>query len=318
MRNKFRNSWLNQPSNRWRFADGDGADGGSNDGGDGDTGGDTGGGDGGGGDGGQAPVAYFDSVPDDWRQQIAGDDKAKLNQLNRMSDFSKFADNYFESQTKIRTGQIGAMQPPGEDATPEQVTEYREAMGVPATADAYETTLTDGLVIGEGDKPMMTAVYEAAHAANVPAAQVNAMANALFKAREIESQTLAVKQDQYRVDATQVLKQTWANSFTTNMSMISNVIINSLPEAVRENFTNAVMPDGRALLNSPEVLVAMADWARKIDPAATVVPNDPNPAKTIDAELKALKARMGTPEWFKDDAAQSRYRELLDAKEKMG
>jgi hypothetical protein len=311
----MRNTWLNQPSNRWRFKDADSADDGS---GDGDVVGDVGSGDVGGGPADQTPANYFKSVPDDWRQQIAGEDKAKLNQLQRLGDFGAFADTYFESQNKIRSGQIGALQAPGEDATPEELTEYRDAIGVPATADAYEMTLTDGLVIGEADQPMMTAVYEAAHAANVPTAQVNAMANALFKAREIESQTLATKQEQYRVDATQVLKQTWANGYTTNMSMISNVIINSLPEAVREQFTNAVMPDGRALLNSPEVLVAMADWARKIDPAATVVTNDPNPAKTIDNELKALKAKMGTSEWFKDEAAQQRYRDLLDAKEKMG
>ena len=164
----------------------------------------------------------------------------------------------------------------------------------------------------------MAAVYEAAHAANVPAAQVAHLANAMFHARDVESQTLTAQQEQHKVDAVNVLKDTWKGDYNANIGVITNVIINSLPETVREQFTNAVMPDGRALLNSPEVLVAMADWARKIDPAATLVPNSPNAVKTMDNEIKALEDRMGTPEWFKDNAAQARYQELVAAKERMG
>ena len=235
-----------------------------------------------------------------------------------MPDFNAFTKNYFESQNKIRTGQIEPLQAPGEDATPEQVTEYRTLMGVPETVDGYEVQLADGLVVGERDKPIMTAVYEAAHAANVPTAAVTHLANAMFHAREVEAQSAAAQQEQHKVDAVSVLKDTWKGDYNGNIGVITNVIINSLPEAVREQFTNAVMPDGRALFNSPEVLVAMADWARKIDPAATLVPNSPNAVKTMDNEIKALEDRMGTSEWFKDQAAQDRYQELVAAKQRMG
>ena len=308
---KYRQTWLNQPSNRWRFNDApaDAADAGDAGDGAADTGGAA---------PAAAPVRYFDSTPEDWREQIAGDDTAQLNQLKRMPDFNAFTKNYFESQNKIRTGQIEPLQAPGEDATPEQVTEYRTLMGVPETVDGYEVQLADGLVVGERDKPIMTAVYEAAHAANVPTAAVTHLANAMFHAREVEAQSAAAQQEQHKVDAVSVLKDTWKGDYNGNIGVITNVIINSLPEAVREQFTNAVMPDGRALFNSPEVLVAMADWARKIDPAATLVPNSPNAVKTMDNEIKALEDRMGTSEWFKDQAAQDRYQELVAAKQRMG
>ena len=111
---KYRQTWLNQPSNRWRFNDAPPATGDAGDaGGAADGAADTGGA-----APAAAPVRYFDSTPEDWREQIAGEDTAQLNQLKRMPDFKAFTKNYFESQTKIRTGQIEPLQAPGRGSGP--------------------------------------------------------------------------------------------------------------------------------------------------------------------------------------------------------
>ena len=61
----------------------------------------------------------------------------------------------------------------------------------------------------------------------------------------------------------------------------------------------------------------MADWARKLNPAATVVPNNANPMQAIESEIAGLEDKMGTDEWFKDEAAQQRYRDLISARDNL-
>jgi hypothetical protein len=112
------------------------------------------------------------------------------------------------------------------------------------------------------------------------------------------------------------LKEAWGGDFTTNNNMVQG-LVNQLPESIKDAFKNARLPDGKAIFNSPEIMVAMADWARKINPSATVVPNSANPMQTINDEIKALEGQMGTPEWYKDKDAQKRYQDLITAKEGM-
>ena len=92
-----------------------------------------------------APPSWAKSAPEDWRQQLAGDDEKRLNVLNRVKDFGSLADNYFNAQDKIRSGEISTGLP--DDPTPEQLSAYREANNIPATAEDYNLKLDEGLTI---------------------------------------------------------------------------------------------------------------------------------------------------------------------------
>lgn len=262
---------------------------------------------------------WLSTVPEDWQSQLLGEgaEESHLNTLRRAPDLKVLARNYVDSQDQIRRGQIEPLQPPGEEADEAQWGDYRTRLGIPTEAADYETTLDDGLQLGDEDKSMLGKVFEAAHANNVPSSAMAPMVNAFLAARETLFETESTKQEQYRIDATAALKSTWGGSFTQNINLIRQVLIGSLPEAVREGFEHAVLPDGRKVFNSPEILVAMADWARRINPAATVVPTSGNPMKTMDDEIAALEARMGDDDWFTDVKANTRYRELLEARAAM-
>jgi hypothetical protein len=239
----------------------------------------------------------------------------RLKQLDRVSDFPTLAKNYFEAQDRIRKGEISSGLP--ENATDTQVAEWREANGVPQTADAYELQLEEGLVLGEDDTRIMVDVFNAAHAFNIPAAAMSEMTNAMLKSRQVEAEAI-VSQD--GIDAqttTRQIKEAWGGDYQTNINIITN-LTEQLPESVRDAFRGARMADGRLMFNSPEVMVAMADWARKLNPSATVVPNANNPVQSINDEIKTLEARMGDDDWHRDKEAQKRYTDLIDARAAMG
>lgn len=258
---------------------------------------------------------WSQSAPDDWRQQIAGDDEKRLKQLDRHTDFGSFVKSAFNAQDKIRSGEISNGLP--DNPSDEQLAAYREANGIPATAEDYSLTLDEGLVLGESDERVMKGVYDIAHKNNVSNDVVTQLTNAMLKGQEYERQALQQQDGLDKQTADRQLREAWGQDYETNEGLVKN-LINGLPESVRDNFGSARLADGTAVFNSPEMMNFLAEAARAINPAATVVPpGNGNPTQAITSRIAELESRMGTDEWYKDEAAQQELRNLYTAQEKM-
>ena len=256
-----------------------------------------------------APPQWLNAPADDWRETLAGDNKAKLNALRRYSTLKDALDAGFEAQQKIRKGEVSNGLP--ENPTDEQLAEWRAANGVPEAPDKYQLQLAEGMVLGSQDQRAMDAVRQVAHESGVSNETLSKLANAMLQGRQ---QEIEARQNQDGLDTQ--LKQTWGQDYQTNLNLV-NAFVGQLPETVRESFMSARLADGKALFNSPEVMAYFSDVMRKVSPAATVVPNSNNPMQTINDEIKALEGKMGTPEWYKDTDAQARYQELVTARESL-
>lgn len=268
---------------------------------------------------------FYEAMPDDWRSQVVAStgmepgeefDK-RVAQLERVSDMGTLGKNYFAAQDRIRNGEISNGLP--EDPTDEAMGEYRKKYGIPSEASGYDVSLDEGLVLGEGDTRIMGGeggVYEMAHKHNVSSEAMNDLTNAMLKGRATEAQA-RINQDGIDTQTgDRQLQDLWQGDFEANKNLIRG-LITQLPESVSEAFSNARMPDGKAIFNSPEIMVAMADWARKINPSATVVPNSNNPMQTMTDEIAKLEGMMGEPGWHKDQASQKRLMDLYQAQEDM-
>lgn len=260
---------------------------------------------------------YFEALPDNWREEIAklmGDDPKYMKQMARYTDFAGFAKTFFHAQDKIRSGEISNGLP--KDATPEQLADWRAANGVPESPDKYEAHLDEGLVLGDADARILSEAYKTAHQHNISAQAMSDLTNAFVKARQVEAEAIAAEDGVHQLTTTRQLKDTWGGDYQTNLNMIRG-LVGQMPSEIADKFMSARLADGRAVFNSPEVLVYFADIARKLDPAATVVPNSSNPVASINEEIKALESRMGTNEWYKDQAANDRLMQLYEARERM-
>ncbi len=258
----------------------------------------------------------MEGLPDDWRSQIAGEDTKRLGQLDRHKDLGSVLKAGFEAQDKIRKGEVSNGLP--DDPTDEQVTAYREANGIPAEAGGYELSLDQGLVLGEEDTRIMEGVYGVAHERNLSTEDVSALTNAMLKGRETEQQTRLAQDGLDHQGTDRQLRESWGGDFEINMNMVRGWV-QQMPEGVRELFEGARLADGRAVFNSPELMDYFAAGARKLNPAATVVPGSNNPVGTINEEIAGLEKRMGEDStgWHKDKAAQKRYLDLVRARDDM-
>ena len=256
-----------------------------------------------------------DTLSDMGIEEGSDDYEKRSNQLARYTDKAAALKAGFEAQDKIRKGEVASGLP--DDPTDEQMTDWRASNGVPETADAYELSLDDGLVLGESDGRIMEGVYQVAHDRNLSTEAVSDLTNAMLKGREAEQDAKIAQDGLDEQTTTRQIKEAWGQDYQANLNLIQG-LAQQLPESVRDDFLNARLGDGRALFNAPEVMVYFADMARKLNPSATVVPNSNNPVQSINDEIKALEAKMGTDEWHKDQDSQQRYMALVDARTNMG
>lgn len=259
-----------------------------------------------------ATEGFFNKLPDNWRTQLANGDDKRLNQLERVSDMGTFVDNYFNAQDKIRSGEISNGLP--ENPTEEQLNDWRVANGIPEAPEGYQLTYDEGIVLGDADKRIIESLYPVAHANNIPVEALNNLANAFLNGRLDEFDAVASEDGVHKQTAIRQLKDTWGGDYDTNVNLIKGMTAR-LPESVRELFADARLGDGRPVFSSPEMMVFFADIERQLNPLGTVVPDSPNQVKAIEDEIAELEARMGTDEWYKDEKANARYTDLVNALE---
>lgn len=261
------------------------------------------------------------TFPADWREQIAGGDDKELNRLKRFASPNDVYKAYLEADKKINSTSVKPVLP--KDATPEQLADYRKAAGVPETPDKYDTTLPDGMVIGEADKPVVDGYLAYAHENNIPADIVKQ--NLAWYFGEYQKGEIARQESDknFQIESEESIRKEWGADFKANINSIIG-----LTETMGEETSNLLMfgrtADGKIIGDDPRMLKLLANWAREINPVQTVVPgagnNAPAMIDTELAELTKLSGDKNSKYWSKDEGPklQQRMRDLLEAKERMG
>lgn len=260
-----------------------------------------------------------DATNKDWvslRAKIANGDEKILNRLSRYSTLEEAIKAGVEAQNKI--GSIKKQPTISADSTPEEVAEYRKANGIPDTPGGYEINLGDGLVLGDADKPIADEFLKVAHEHNLTPRAVNAI---IAQHLRLQDQAVQQQEDQDIQDRTATTaaltsNDMWGREARLNANLIHNML-ETAPPGVKEGMLHARLPNGKLIGNDVEFMQWLASTARAINPYATVVPaNGMDAVATVDAEIKAIEAKMGTPEYYKDEQMQERYRQLISMKQK--
>ena len=226
-------------------------------------------------------------------------------------------DALLEAQKKISSGALKTALP--ENATPEQLTTWREENGIPATYEDYDIEIAEDVNLNPVEEKMFEDFVKAAHAANYTPAQVEAGLTNLLSTREAN---LAAQQEadvNARITAEEQMRSEWGRDTQLNLNLI-NGMLDSAPEGVKDKLVSARGPDGVLILNNPETLRWLSNLAREINPVATVAP----PGGSIDglqSELAAIQGLMGDSDskyWKGPESKQlqARYIALVEAKQK--
>lgn len=260
------------------------------------------------------------TFPEQWRKELAGDDEKTVKRLERFGSPKDLAKSYMELEAKLSSGQTKPSL--AANATPEQISEYRRQIGVPESADKYDLTLSNGLVIGDTDKPLVDSYLTYALEKNLPNDVVKANLEwYLPMAKEAEQQR-AEEDRSYQINSEEVLRKEWGGDYKANINIISG-LLETVPSEIQDILMFGRTADGKIIGDDPRMLKLISNWGREINPVQTVVPNAGAAApQMIASEIAALTKQMGDKNsdyWSKDKgpALQARFRELSEADERI-
>lgn len=264
--------------------------------------------------------------PDKWRETYVqsrnGDDKL-LNRLNRYSDPQAALDALISVQNKISAGELRTNNPYPQKGTPEQQAEWRRIAGIPESSDKYELKLSDGLVVGEEDRPVIDSFLKQAHEKNMSPEQVSAVVDWYYKDLERAKADLAQRDQEIANQLEDTLRQEWGNDYRKNKTIIE-AFLDSGPEGTKNAVFESRLADGTPLMSDINVLRWLANAAREANPTIGLVPGEgAGQVKALDDEIadltRASAAPKGTPEHQKywKGGGSDRLHELLQAKERL-
>lgn len=257
---------------------------------------------------------------DDWRQQLAGGDEKLAKRLERFTDPAGLLKSWRAAEQKISSGEFKRATPP-ENASEDEVKQWRYENGIPDAPEGYsDIKIDEKLYNEEEDKPYLESFYKYAHEQSIPKPYVEKFLGYLFNNRKDQFDKIAEGDAEDKTSAEESLRAEWGGDYKINMNLMSGLFDGVSPE-LKESIFDARLSDGTKLVNNPDVVKFFVTQAREINPAATVVPNSggANAAKSIDEEIADIQKFMQSnrEEYFKDNAKQERYRELLQAREKL-
>ena len=167
--------------------------------------------------------------PDTWRETYAGEDEGKLAKLSRYSSPNAAFDAMISAQTKISSGEYKATTPFPDKGSEEEQTTWRTENGIPESADKYDMTFENGLVIGDDDKPIIDEFLNAAHAANMPPAQAKTAVEWYYQNQEKQAELLAESDTAQQTETEDALRAEWGNEYRANINRIHG-LLDTAPE----------------------------------------------------------------------------------------
>jgi hypothetical protein len=261
------------------------------------------------------------AFPDDWRQQMAkqlakdfGGEEKILKQLATKASPAEVLRWAMTADKKIAKGEF--KRPLPENATEEELGAWRKENGVPDTWDKYSTDLGNGVVFGENDKPVIDGFLEHAHKANMPQPFVKEALSWYHNHVEQQQIEQAAFDKQFKAQSIDVLKEEFGADFKGNLNAIKTLFTDA-PEGLYNSLLSARTATGEKLGDHPDLNRWLVSLVRELNPAATVVGGN-DPIATMDTEIAGYEKQMRTDlnGWHADKAAQARYQQLLEVRER--
>lgn len=250
-----------------------------------------------------------------WRDQFAGADDKTAERLARYQTPEAFAKAHMELQQKLSSGEAKLAEKPEDDVG---ATAWREERGIPEKAEGYAEglNLPEGLVLGEADEPIMSAVYEAAHKLDLPASQLSGLAGAMLEARKVEEQRIFDRNNEVRDESLSKLAGEHGGELKAVTTRAEATMRNMFGDAA-DLIAQARLPDGTSLFAHDWALNAFDQIGRQLNPTAAIIPSGMSHSESNQSRIAAIEATIGTPEYDNSPANQKELLDLIEAEERL-
>lgn len=266
-----------------------------------------------------APAAKDDTPgywPTDWREKASGGDAKALESLTRYATPAEVAKALRAAQVKLTSGELKPVL--GKNPSEQELADWRKSNGIPEAPEKYDVDLGKGFVIADSDKPLVDVFLKEAHKTHQTPDQVKASLRAYFSVTEQVSQARAAEDVAVQDAAEEELRGEWGQEFRPNMSRIHQHLDRVAGKDLKDLFLSGRLADGTPIGSSPAALKMLLGLALMENPAGVLVPGGAGPAG-LDDEIKVIEKTMRTnrTEYNRNEVMQARYRDLLEARERM-
>jgi hypothetical protein len=246
-----------------------------------------------------------------WRQIMAGGDEKELKQLERLASPVDVWRKARAAEAKISSGTLKPTL--SAKATPEEITAYRQAHGIPENPEAYG-------IESSVDPEMLNIVLKEAHGSNQTPDQVRATLKAWDEIQKSAAEKQAEKDASTRIESEEALRAEWGPEYRRNLNVINGLLDLAGSQDDKAKLLSGRLPDGTLIGNDAGIMRMLAQVALIYNPAGVVVPNgDANPAKGVEDEIARIEKTMreNRKAYNADQKMQDSYLALLDARQKL-
>ena len=164
----------------------------------------------------------------------------------------------------MRQKLANAIIPPGKDAKPEEVAEYRKKIGVPEKPEGYVYDDPEGYVLTEADKAVRAHFAGIFHQHNIPAEAAKALATAHREVMAKQAEAILAADKEHAEKAEAALRKEWPGAdYDKNKAFAQRAakdLFGDEFDAARQIEDKA----GRFVLDNPTFLKALAKIGREM------------------------------------------------------
>lgn len=163
----------------------------------------------------------------------------------------------FEADEKVRGNQVKAK--PGENATPEEIAEYRKENDLPLTAKDIDVRVPNHKW-EEHDQPLIDAFQQVAFEEDIPQKTATKLVNMFLgmgnTAQDFQKQAHEAIDREDKKVAKAELKDEWGEEFQPRLGLVDRIFKDPevFPDGLGEKIWNSRTPDGHMLRNSPSFI----------------------------------------------------------------
>lgn len=251
----------------------------------------------------------------DWRKLLAGEDAEAIKQLERFNDPQSLLKSYNEAQKTIR--ESGRVKIPGKDATPEEISAWNKARGVPDKPADYKITAkpAEGYEVTADDKAALALLTEKLHQNGADPAVVNAAHEVYYAMAEEASNRFLERSAEIHVETQEALKKQWiGHRYQENMNWANAAVSQFGLEKIME----IPVMGGGYLGDNQDFIKAMASIGRlnAEDPYFLKAAGSPGSIDP-DARLKELQGLYRTNQKeYNSPKVQAEIASILAAQER--
>jgi len=247
---------------------------------------------------------------------MAKGDAKVLQRLQRYASPEALSDALINAQDRISKGDLKPVLK--KDSTPEQIAEWRAANGIPDKPEGYD--LGKGVKVSEEAKVLLDRYLPIAHAANMTPDQVKANLGFIAAMNKADNEAQAQRDVELEDVGEETLRAEWGGEYKRNITFINNLLDGAATPEFKDKLLGGRLADGTPIGSDPTALRFLMGLALVQNPTGTLVPGfNNNPVQGVEEEIAKIDKvmREDRATYNKDEKMQARYRELLEAREKL-